>query len=250
MNSPAPYDAVLFVSFGGPEGPDDVMPFLENVLRGRPVPRERMLEVAEHYQHFGGVSPINQQTRDLISAVETDLRANGLQIPIYWGNRNWHPMLTDTMTQMVKDGVKSAIAFVVSGYSSYSAVVSTERIFWPASRPAVSRPRASTRSASSTITRTSSRPTPTACGPPCSRSPLRPGPRFTSRSPLTASPSRWPAGANYQQQLTETCRLVSEAIGVDASRWKLVYQSRSAARRIRGSIRTSVTISRPCMGKA
>ena len=115
-----PYDALLVVSFGGPEGPDDVMPFLENVLRGRNVPRERMLEVAEHYHHFGGVSPINAQNRELIQALQRLLDEQGPHLPIYWGNRNWHPRLTDTMYQMVQDGVHRALAFVTSAFSCYS----------------------------------------------------------------------------------------------------------------------------------
>ncbi len=109
------YDALLVLSFGGPESPDDVMPFLENVLRGRNVPRERMLEVAEHYYHFGGKSPINDQNRALIEALQPLV-----PMPIYWGNRNWHPMLPDTLRQMQKDGVKTALAFVTSAFSSYS----------------------------------------------------------------------------------------------------------------------------------
>ena len=100
------YDAVLVVSFGGPEGPDDVIPFLENVLRGRNVPRERLLEVAEHYHHFGGKSPINEQNRNLIEALRDELKESGPQLPVYWGNRNWHPLLTDTLRQMASDGVK------------------------------------------------------------------------------------------------------------------------------------------------
>jgi ferrochelatase len=115
-----PYDAVLVVSFGGPEGPDDVIPFLENVLRGKPVPRERLLEVAEHYYHFGGVSPLNQQNRALIAALEAELAAHGPQLPIYWGNRNWHPLLPDTLAQMASDGVRRAVAYFTSAYSSYS----------------------------------------------------------------------------------------------------------------------------------
>ncbi len=115
-----PIDAILFVSFGGPEGPDDVLPFLENVLRGKNVPRERMLEVAEHYQHFGGVSPINDQCRALIAAVETECKTRGLSLPIYWGNRNWHPLLTDTFAQMKQDGKRRAIAFFTSMFSCYS----------------------------------------------------------------------------------------------------------------------------------
>ena len=115
-----PYDALLVVSFGGPEALDEVMPFLENVLRGRQVPRERMLEVAHHYELFGGVSPINGQNRALIAALEGELEAHGPRLPIYWGNRNWHPMLADTLRRMKADGVKRALAFVTSAYSSYS----------------------------------------------------------------------------------------------------------------------------------
>jgi ferrochelatase len=113
-------DAILVVSFGGPDGPDDVLPFLENVLRGRNVPRERMLEVAEHYQHFGGRSPINEQNRQLIAALQELLDREGPRLPIYWGNRNWHPLLPDTFTRMKEDGVTRAICFVTSAYSSYS----------------------------------------------------------------------------------------------------------------------------------
>ncbi|HKS09495.1 MAG TPA: ferrochelatase [Pyrinomonadaceae bacterium] len=115
------YDALLIVSFGGPEGMDDVMPFLENVLRGRNVPRERMLGVAHHYEMFGGVSPINQQNRDLIAALRQELETHGPNLPIYWGNRNWHPLLPDTLRQMADDGVRNALAFVTSAYSSYSS---------------------------------------------------------------------------------------------------------------------------------
>src|SRR5437879_6281434 len=109
------YDAFLLVSFGGPEKSEDVIPFLENVLRGRNVPRERMLEVAEHYYHFDGRSPINDQNRELIR----ELR-EALPIPVYWGNRNWHPMLADTFRQMRDDGVRRAAAFATSAFGSYS----------------------------------------------------------------------------------------------------------------------------------
>jgi ferrochelatase len=114
------YDAILVVSFGGPESRDDVIPFLENVLRGRNVPRERMLAVAEHYYHFEGKSPINQQTRELIQALEGELAQHGPKLPLYWGNRNWHPMLPDTVRRMKQDGIRRALAFVTSAYSSYS----------------------------------------------------------------------------------------------------------------------------------
>src|SRR5690606_17863340 len=115
-----PYQAILVVSFGGPEQPEDVIPFLERVLRGKNVPRERMLEVAEHYQHFGGKSPLNDQNRQLIANLERELKQHGPTLPVYFGNRNWHPLLADTLRQMASDGVQRALAFVTSAYSSYS----------------------------------------------------------------------------------------------------------------------------------
>lgn len=115
------YDAVLVVSFGGPEGPNEVIPFLENVLRGRNVPRERMLQVAEHYELFGGVSPINAQNRKLVAALQRELQTHGPSLPVYWGNRNWDPMLADTVRRMEADGIRHALAFVTSAYSSYSS---------------------------------------------------------------------------------------------------------------------------------
>ncbi len=114
------YQSLLIVSFGGPEGEDDVMPFLENVLRGKNIPRERMLEVAEHYRHFGGVSPINEQNRDLIRALENRLSERGIDLPIYWGNRNWNPMLAETIDQMTREGITQSLAFFTSIYSCYS----------------------------------------------------------------------------------------------------------------------------------
>ena len=114
------YDAILIVSFGGPESKEDVIPFLETVLRGRNIPRERLLAVAEHYYHFEGKSPINQQTRELIAALEAELKRNGPRLPIYWGNRNWHPFLAETLKKMRDDGIRRAVAFVTSAYSSYS----------------------------------------------------------------------------------------------------------------------------------
>src|SRR3954447_10359706 len=113
-------DAVLVVSFGGPEGPDDVMPFLENVTRGRNVPRERLEEVAHHYELFGGVSPINRQNRELIAALEDELATHGIALPVYFGNRNWHPFLEDTVREMQAAGVRSALAFFTSAFGSYS----------------------------------------------------------------------------------------------------------------------------------
>src|SRR6202451_2572865 len=115
------YDAFLLVSFGGPEGPGDVMPFLANVTRGRNVPPERLVGVAGHYYAVGGGSPINQQCRDLLAAVRADFAASGLALPLYWGNRNWTPYLADTVQAMAQDGVRRAVAFVTSAYSSYSS---------------------------------------------------------------------------------------------------------------------------------
>ena len=115
------YDAFLLVSFGGPEGPDEVMPFLENVTRGRGVPPERLASVAEHYYAVGGVSPINQQCRDLLGAIRAAFPAAGLSLPVYWGNRNWTPYLADTVRTMADDGVRRAVALVTAAYSSYSS---------------------------------------------------------------------------------------------------------------------------------
>ena len=122
MSAPdaAPYDALLLVSFGGPERPEDVVPFLENVTRGRGVPRERLEEVGQHYVAFGGRSPINDQNRAFLGALRDDLAAAGLEVPVYWGNRNWHPFLADTLAEMARDGVRRAACFFTSVYSSYS----------------------------------------------------------------------------------------------------------------------------------
>lgn len=114
------YDALLLVSFGGPEGPDDVVPFLENVTRGRGIPRERLSAVGQHYDLFGGVSPINARCRDLLAAIRQDLDDSGVDLPVYWGNRNWDPYLATALQQMADDGVRRAIALVTSAYSSYS----------------------------------------------------------------------------------------------------------------------------------
>lgn len=225
--SPSPYDAILIVGFGGPEGPEDVIPFLENVLRGRNVPRERMLEVAEHYYHFGGVSPINGQVRALIAALEPELRSHGLTLPIYWGNRNWHPMLADTLRTMADDGVKHALGVVHAAYSSYSSCrqyredvakaqaevgdrapsVDKMRVFY--NHPDfVEANAANVREALDRL------PEPV---------------RGSARIAFTAHsiPSSMADNCRYEGQLTEACRLVAESLDVAPDRWKLVYQSRS-----------------------
>jgi len=117
----APYDALLLVSFGGPEKPEDVVPFLENVTRGRGIPKERLEQVGEHYFLFGGRSPINDLNRDLLAAIRADLADAGIDLPVYWGNRNWDPYLTGTLAEMAADGVTRAACFVTSAYSSWSS---------------------------------------------------------------------------------------------------------------------------------
>lgn len=219
------YDAVLFVSFGGPDGPDDVMPFLENVLRGRNVPRERMLEVAEHYHHFGGKSPINEQNLALLAALRQELSARGPHLPVYWGNRNWHPLLTDTLREMADAGVKSVLAFVTSAYSSYSGCrqyreniaaacaplgdrapqVDKIRVFF--NHPGFVGPMAArVRKALARF-------------PEAIRSQVPV--LFTAHS----IPTSMAEGCRYVKQLTETSRLVAQEAG--APPWELVYQSRS-----------------------
>ncbi|MGP3947756.1 ferrochelatase [Streptomyces sp. 7N604] len=116
----APYDALLLLSFGGPEGPDDVVPFLENVTRGRGIPRERLKEVGQHYFLFGGVSPINAQNRELLHALRKDFAEHGVELPVYWGNRNWVPYLTDTLREMAVHGRRRILVFATSAYASYS----------------------------------------------------------------------------------------------------------------------------------
>jgi protoporphyrin/coproporphyrin ferrochelatase len=226
-HSPLSYDAILVVSFGGPEGPDDVMPFLENVLRGKPVPRERMLQVAEHYQHFGGVSPINEQNRQLIAALERELAEHGPQIPVYWGNRNWHPLLTDTLRKMADDGVQKALGFFTSAFSSYSGcrqyrenIAEAQQVVGPQA-PQVDKLRAffnhpgfidplidHLREAFGEI-------------PPERRD------RVMLLFSAHSIPLAMAAGCKYEVQLNEACRLVAEGVG--HSNWRLVYQSRSGS---------------------
>ena len=223
----SPYDALLLVSFGGPEGPDDVLPFLENVLRGRRVPRERMLEVAEHYQHFGGVSPINAQNRGLIAALEAELRAAGVDLPIHFGNRNWHPLLTDTLGEMREAGVRRALAVMTSSYSSYSGCrqyredVAAARGAVGADAPAVDKVRV-WYNHPGFIAANADRVREAAAALPASAAD---GYHlvFTAHS----IPVSMAEGCDYEKQLTESGRLVAEELGVPDDRWSLVYQSRS-----------------------
>ena len=222
----APYDALLVVSFGGPEGPDDVIPFLENVLRGRNVPRERMLEVAEHYQHFGGVSPINQQNRELIQALEQELAEHGPQLPIYWGNRNWHPLLPDTLGQMKQAGVGRALAFVTSAYSSYSGCrqyredIARAREAVGEGAPEIHKLRAFYNHPGFIEPQTE-RVEAALAEIPADR-------RAATVLTFTAHsiPNSMAETSDYVSQLQEACRLVSGGLSESLS-WQLVYQSRS-----------------------
>ena len=221
------YDAILIVSFGGPEQRDDVMPFLENVLRGRNVPRERMLEVAEHYYHFDGVSPINQQCRDLIGALRRELDEHSIDLPIYWGNRNWDPLLTDTMAEMAQNGVSRVLAFVTSAYSSYSGCRQYLQNI-DAARQAVGR----AAPAVDKLRMFYNHPDFVAACTECLSEALEQIPserRTDARLAFTAHsiPNSTSDTSDYVKQLTETCRLASSAAGIDDARWELVYQSRS-----------------------
>jgi ferrochelatase len=208
------------LSFGGPEKPDDVIPFLENVLRGRNVPRERMLAVAEHYYHFGGKSPINDQNRALIAGLEREMAGHGLKLPIYWGNRNWHPLLADTLRQMRADGVRRALAFVTSIFSSYSGC----RQYLED----IERARVEVEGAPEIhkLRKFYNHPLFIEAQSDEVRSVLGSGNAqviFTAHSvPLAMAET-----SDYQKQLLESCRLVAGEVGI--SDWRLVYQSRSGA---------------------
>jgi protoporphyrin/coproporphyrin ferrochelatase len=219
------YDAILIVSFGGPEGPSEVIPFLENVLRGKNVPRERMLEVAEHYQHFGGVSPINAQNRALIAALGSELKSHGPELPIYWGNRNWHPYLVDALRRMKSDGVKRALGFFTSAYSSYSGCRQYREDIQRAQdevgdgAPAVHKLRAYFNHPGF-IEPMTDRVRAALAEVPADRRAFA-HLVFTAHSiPLTMA-----EGCDYEKQLREASTLVAQAAG--HGNWELVYQSRS-----------------------
>lgn len=219
------YDALLVVSFGGPEAPDDVIPFLENVLRGRNVPPERMAEVAKHYYQFGGVSPINEQNRALIHELEKLFAEKGPKLPIYWGNRNWHPMLDDTLRKMADDGIKNALAFVTSAYGSYSGCrqyrenIENARTTVGKNAPKIHKLRlffnhpgfieANTDRLLVSLNR------------------LAEEQRLSSKLVFTAHsiPMSMAESCDYENQLRETGRLIAER--VQHTDWELVFQSRS-----------------------
>lgn len=228
------YDAFLLLSFGGPEGPDDVLPFLENVTRGRDVPPERLAEVAEHYQHFGGVSPINNHNRALLEALRPEFQRAGIGLPLYWGNRNWHPLLADTLRQMRDDGVRHALAFVTSGFGSYSGCrqylddIVTARAQVGPKAPVVDK-----------IRHYHDHPgyvRPLADGVRTALATLPTGGLtrlvFTAHSiPVSMDAAAGPDGHRYTDQLAETARLVARQADTGLE-YDLVWQSRSGPPRV------------------
>ena len=221
------YDALLLLSFGGPEGPDDVLPFLENVVRGRPVPRERLLEVAEHYHHFGGVSPMNGQNRALLEAVRLDLSAHGIDLPLYWGNRNWHPLVEDAVARMRDDGVRRALVFVTSAYTSYSGCRQYQED--------LARARAAAGPGAPELDKVRhyfNHPgfvEPNADAVRAALATLPPGARlvYTAHSiPTAMEAASGPGGHLYSTQLREAARLVTEAVR-PGGEFDVVWQSRS-----------------------
>jgi ferrochelatase len=225
------YDAFLLLSFGGPESQPEVMPFLQNVTSGRGVPTERLAEVAEHYQHFGGISPINGHNRALIAALRAEFDAHDLALPIYWGNRNWRPYLVDTVRAMATDGVRRAIVFVTSAYSSYSSCRQYQDDLAAASQavgetapqfdkvrhffdhPGFVDPHVdAVRAALATVDVARRATTRLA---------------FTAHSiPVTMAEAAGPDGQLYVRQLRAASQLIAAAAAPDLA-WDLVFQSRS-----------------------
>ncbi|MFK0195098.1 ferrochelatase [Kitasatospora sp. NPDC090308] len=246
---PAPYDALLLLSFGGPEGPEDVVPFLENVTRGRGIPKERLAEVGKHYFLFGGVSPINEQNRDLLAALRKDFADHGLDLPVYWGNRNWAPYLVDALREIADDGHRRVLVLATSAYAGYSGcrqyrenladalarlaaegrpelTVDKLRHFY--NHPGFVEPMVD-----ATLAALAELP-----------EAVRDGARlaFTTHSIPTAmaetsgapdDPARGTPGGAYVAQHLDVARLVAAAVagrtGVADRPWQLVYQSRSGA---------------------
>jgi len=218
-------DAVLVVSFGGPEGPDDVMPFLENVFRGLRVTDETKQRIAARYQDFGGVSPINGHTRDFIAALETELKASGPDLPVYWGNRNWHPFLPATMARMAADGIRNAAVYVTSTFSSYSGCRKYREDLWRAcegvpAAPALYKLRAGFNHpgfVAAMADRVAG-----ALGA------IDAGRRAGTRLLFTAHslPQSMAANAPYEAQLADACGAIAGRLGIDG--WRLVYQSNNA----------------------
>ena len=221
-----PFDAVLLLSFGGPEGPDDVMPFLRNVTRGRGVPEPRLASVAEHYRHFGGVSPISAQNRALLAAVEKDFTEHGIALPLYWANRNWHPFLTDTVRHMRDDGVRRALVLTTSATSSYSSCRQYRENMAAAQAEVDGAPELVK------LRHYFDHPGFIAANADGARAALadRPDARlvFTAHSiPVRMDEAAGPTGRLYSRQQRETARLVAAAVRGPGAEFDLVWQSRS-----------------------
>ena len=224
MTGPA-YDSVLLVSFGGPEGPEDVEPFLANVTAGRQIPAERLEAVARQYHHFGGVSPLNEQGRRLRDALAVRLAASGRDLPVYWGNRNWTPFLADTVAEMAAAGHRRALALVTSAYSSYSgcrqylADIAAARASAGVAAPAIDKVRAYYDHPGFIA--------PFVDEVAEARMSLPAGLRSQARLVFTAHsiPESMAAGCDYERQLGETARLVAAGAGFGG--WTMAWQSRS-----------------------
>jgi len=236
------YDAFLLLSFGGPEGPDDVLPFLENVTRGRGIPRQRLAEVAEHYYAVGGVSPINAQCRDLLAGIGAAFHADAVQLPLYWGNRNWQPLLENTVRRMAADGVRRAVAFATSAYSSYSAcrqylddIDRAVAAVGPGApridkiRPYFNHPGFIEPFAASAEAALASLPGPARAGArlvfTAHSIPLGMAASSGSAAQGTAVPGS--VGGRYQAELAEASRLIAERVRGGSLGYDLAFQSRS-----------------------
>ncbi|HUE15956.1 MAG TPA: ferrochelatase [Planctomycetaceae bacterium] len=221
------YDALLIVGFGGPERREDVMPFLENVTRGRNVPRERLLGVAEHYYHFGGKSPLNDQVRSLIAVLEPELKRRQIDLPIFWGNRNWHPFLADTLREMAAAGIRRGLALVLAAYSSYSSCrqyledIARAQSAVETAAPSVDKIRVFYNHPGFIAANLDNLRAALAEIPPDRRASAHVA--FTAHS-IPVSMART---CRYEAQLREACRLVCERLAIPASRYGLAFQSRS-----------------------
>lgn len=215
------YDAVLVVSFGGPEGPDEVMPFLDRVLAGRPLAPPVKARIAKRYARFGGVSPINAHTREFIAALKAQLAAKGPRLPVYWGNRNSAPLLGDAMRRMAADGVRNAIAFVTSMFSSYSGCRQYREDLFRAAEEAQDAPRLDKLRVAYNhpgfIAAMAERVREAQAMAPEGAALL-----FTAHS----LPVVMAAGSVYEAQLREACGLVAQRVGADD--WRLAFQSNNA----------------------
>ena len=220
------FDALLLLSFGGPDGPDDVLPFLRNVTRGRAIPDERLASVAAHYQRFGGVSPINAQNRALLAAVEKDFAEHGLDLPVYWGNRNWHPFVADAVRQLRDDGVRRALVFTTSATASYSSCRQYRENLADAVAGVDGAPELVK------LRHYFDHPGFIAANASGVRDALAELPDarlvFTAHSiPVAMNEASGPTGGLYLAQQRETARLVAEAVRGPGAEFDLVWQSRS-----------------------